>query len=196
MTQLARKLGFPSLTFYGIGLIIGAGIYSVIGAAAGVAGDGLWLSFAIGSVIALLTGLSYAELATMFPEAGAEFVYMREAFPRHRWSAFVIGSVLTLAVSATAATVSVAFAGYLGTFVSIAAMAAALGVLVIVSLVNIAGIQPSSWVNVIFTLIEITGLIIVISLGLKAGIRRGAENRAVDRHPRRRRGDLLRLSRI
>src|SRR5688500_7391843 len=165
MTKLARRLGLPSLTFYGIGLIVGAGIYSVIGAAAGVAGEGLWLSFAIGSVIALLTGLSYAELATMHPEAGAEFVYLREAFPRHRWAAFAVGTVLTIAVAATASTVAVAFAGYLGMFVPVPLLAAAIGVLTVVMLINIAGIAPSSWINIVFTLIEIAGLLLVISLG-------------------------------
>jgi APA family basic amino acid/polyamine antiporter len=168
MTGLARKLGLPSLTFYGVGLIIGAGIYSVIGAAAGVAGEGLWLSFAIGSVIALLTGLSYAELATMFPEAGAEFVFMREAFPRHRWSAFVVGCVLTLAASATATTVSVAFAGYLRSFLSVPILVSALLVLAAAALINIAGITPSSWVNMTFTLIEVAGLVVVITIGARA----------------------------
>jgi amino acid transporter len=168
VSGLARKLGFLSLTFYGVGLIIGAGIYSVIGAAAGVAGEGLWLSFVIGSVIALLTGLSYAELATMFPEAGAEFVFMREAFPRHRWASFVVGCVLTLAASATATTVSVAFAGYLQSFVSFPMAISALLVLAAAAMINVAGITPSSWINMTFTLIEIAGLLIVIAFGARA----------------------------
>ncbi len=56
-----------SLVFYGVGVILGAGIYSILGEAAGVAGEALWWSFLLGSLAALLTGLSYAELATMFP---------------------------------------------------------------------------------------------------------------------------------
>jgi len=63
-----------SLVFYGVGLTLGAGIYSILGEAAGTAGKALWLSFLLGSLAALLTGLSYAELATMFPKAGAEYV--------------------------------------------------------------------------------------------------------------------------
>src|SRR5688572_4059324 len=87
---LRRSLGPVLATFYGVGMIVGAGIYSVIGAAAGEAGNGLWLSFAIGAAAALLSGLSYAELAAMHPRAGAEYVYLREAFPRRRWIPTVV----------------------------------------------------------------------------------------------------------
>ena len=79
---LKRTLGLPGLLFYAVGLIVGAGVYSVIGAAAKEAGDALWQSLALGALTALLTGLAYAELATAFPRAGAESVYLAEAFPR------------------------------------------------------------------------------------------------------------------
>ena len=58
---LQRSLGLGSLTFYGVGVILGAGIYSILGEAAGVAGEALWWSFLLASLAALLTGLSYAE---------------------------------------------------------------------------------------------------------------------------------------
>lgn len=168
MTRLKRALGFPSLTFYGVGLIIGAGIYSVIGAAAGVAGNALWWSFALAALIALLTGLSYAELASAYPQAGAEYVYVGHAFPRHRWAAFVIGCILTVAVAGTAATVSIAFAGYLQLFVRVPSLPAALGVLLAGALINILGIKQASWVNIAFTLIEVAGLVLVIIVAVGA----------------------------
>lgn len=71
---LRRRLGAGALTFYGVGLILGAGIYSILAEAAGLAGAALWQAFLLGSLAALATGLSYAELATMFPRAGAEYV--------------------------------------------------------------------------------------------------------------------------
>lgn len=74
MGKLKQSLGLPSLTFYGVGMILGAGIYSVIGAAAAQTGQMLWASFALSSIIILLTALSYAELSTMFPKAGAEYI--------------------------------------------------------------------------------------------------------------------------
>ena len=68
---LERALGLPALTFYGVGIILGAAIYSVLGAAASRTGDALWLSFAVASLVAALTALSYAELATAYPRARA-----------------------------------------------------------------------------------------------------------------------------
>jgi APA family basic amino acid/polyamine antiporter len=58
--KVRRSLGLGSLTFYGVGLILGAGIDSILGEAAGVAGEALWLSFLLGSLAALLTGGRYA----------------------------------------------------------------------------------------------------------------------------------------
>jgi APA family basic amino acid/polyamine antiporter len=59
-SQLRPTLGPVQLTFYGIGVIVGAGVYSVIGAASAIAHDALWFSFVIGGFVAFLTGLSYA----------------------------------------------------------------------------------------------------------------------------------------
>src|SRR5688572_16791410 len=122
---LRRTLGLPSLTFYAVGMILGAGIYTVVGAAAGVAGAALWISFALGAVVALLTGLSYAELATMFPKAGAEYVYLHEALPGWRWLGVIVGILLILSGVATASTVSLAFGGYLRELVDVPAPAVA-----------------------------------------------------------------------
>ncbi len=70
-THTEEVLGLAPLTFYAVGMILGAGIYSVIGKAAAQAGHALWLSYAAAGA-ALFTGLSYAELATTYPRAGAE----------------------------------------------------------------------------------------------------------------------------
>src|SRR5687767_12053098 len=139
--KLQRSLGLPSLSFYGIGLILGAGVYSVIGAAAAEAGAALWLSFAIGGAAALLTGLSYAELATTFPRAAAEFVYLGKAIPESRWPAAVVGLVLAIAAAATAATVALAFAGYLATFVDVPHALTAAAVLIVFTAVNAIGLR-------------------------------------------------------
>ena len=100
---LKRALGLGALSFYGIGIILGAGIYSVLGAAAGVARDALWQSFLVSSVVALLTALSYAELSTTYPQASAEFTYLRKAFPEWRGVALATGLLVALSGAATAA---------------------------------------------------------------------------------------------
>lgn len=165
-TPLKRTLGLPALTFYGVGQILGAGIYSVIGAAAGEAGPAVWLSFLAAAVVALLTGLSYAELATAYPEAGAEYVYLRAAVPESRWVASSIGMIVVIAGAATAATVALAFAGYLRLAADIPMIPVALGVLVFCTALNIIGIRESSWANIAFTLVEGGGLVLVIAAGI------------------------------
>jgi APA family basic amino acid/polyamine antiporter len=163
---LRRTLGPVLATFYGIGMIVGAGIYSVIGAAAGEAGEGLWLSFAIGAFAAILSGLSYAELVAMHPKAGAEYIYLREAFPKRRWIPTMIGCALILSGVATASTVTTAFAGYLNEYVALPGIVVAGVMLVALSGVSIAGIRESALLNVVFTLLELGGLALVVAVAV------------------------------
>lgn len=165
MAPLKRALGLPSLTFYGVGIIIGAGIYSVIGAAGARAGDALWLSFALSSVVALLTALTYAELATMYPEASAEYTYLRHAFPRWPHFALITGLLVALSGTATAATVSIAFAGYLGTFIDFSPFLIAWALLAAATVLNILGIKETARVNAAFTLLEVGGLVLFVIVG-------------------------------
>ena len=163
--SLKRALGLPSLTFYGVGIILGAGIYSVLGAAAGRAGSALWISFAISSVVALLTAFSYAELATMYPRAGAEFTYLRNALPRWPGLSLVTGLLVALSGAATAATVAIAFAGYLQTFLDVPPALVAWGLVAAATALNVVGVKESGWVNAAFTLLEAGGLVLFIVLG-------------------------------
>lgn len=167
MAELAKVLGLPSLTFYGTGLILGAGIYSIIGAAAGEAGRGLWLAFALAAGVAALSALSYAELVSMFPKAGAEYNFVREAFPRPRVAAGATGLVLAASATASAATVGVAFGGYLRIFFDVPVWMSAVGLLVFATLFNIVGVRESAWANIAMTLLEIGGLLLVVWVGAR-----------------------------
>ncbi len=165
--ELRRSLGLGSLTFYGVGVILGAGIYSILGAAAGVAGEALWWSFLLASLAALLTGLSYAELTTMFPQAGAEYVYLRAAWPRASWLPGTFGWVLVATGIATTATVSLAFAGYASLFVPFSPWILAVALVAAVVALNVLGVTEASWANIVFTLIESAGLIALIVVGAR-----------------------------
>lgn len=164
-SPLDRTLGLPLLTLYGTGMILGAGIYSVIGKAAGIAGDNLWQSFMMAALAALLTALSYAELVTMYPLAGGEYIYLRKAFPRERWVAATVGITVVLAGCASTATVALAFSGYLQHFIKAPIMMVSVFVIIFFTGINVIGIKQSSWTNAIFTVIEISGLILFIGLG-------------------------------
>jgi amino acid transporter len=165
--QLKPVLGPVQLLFYGVGVIVGAGVYSVIGTTAGLAGEGLWLSFLIAALAAVLTSFSYAEMATMFPAAGAEYVYIQKAVPRQLWASFGVGFIILVGGAATATTVAVAFAGYLKIFVDVPEILSATILLALCTGLNLWGLRESSWANIVFTLIEVGGLVLVIVVGLR-----------------------------
>lgn len=165
---LKRTLGLPLLSFYGVGMILGAGIYTIIGKAAGEVGEGIWMSILIAAVTAVLTALSYAELGSMFPRVGGEYVYLKEAFPKIKWLAGSAGLLMAFAGLATASTVALSFAGYLEQFVFTPPAQTAYCILFLFTALNILGIKESSWMNVTFTLIETFGLILFIYFGIKS----------------------------
>lgn len=154
------------LIFYGTGMILGAGIYSIIGKAAVQTGDTLWLGFILAGFSALLTALSYAELSTMFPKAGAEFVYLREAFKKRKWIGSTAGIAVAFSGAATATTVALAFAGYLNEYIELPQTLVAFVMLLALTGIAVIGIRTSGWVTVLSTLIEVGGLIIIIYLGM------------------------------
>jgi APA family basic amino acid/polyamine antiporter len=163
---LEKALGLAGLTFYGVGIILGAGIYSVLGVAAKGAGTGLWLCFAVAGLIASFTAMSYAELSTTYPQASAEFTYLRHAFPSWPALALVVGLLIAVSGAATAATVAIAFAGYLQPFADLPAAPVAWGLLLLVLGLNVVGVRASGWVNALFTLIEAGGLVLFVGLGM------------------------------
>lgn len=166
MAELKRVLGLPMLTFYGTGMILGAGIYTVIGKAAGLAGESVWLSMILAAISAALSALSYAELSSMFPSVGGVYVYLGEAFPKSKWIANSIGLMMTFSGMATSAAVALAFAGYMHQFVAISPAVIAFFLLIIFTGINILGIEETSWMNVLFTVIEVSGLLVFIYLGM------------------------------
>lgn len=167
MSILKKSLGLFTLTFYGIGIILGGGIYSLVGTVAGIAGESVWISFIIAAIAASLTALSYAELSAMYPKAGAEFIFFRNAFPKHQIISNIMGLVMIFAGVVASSTVSLAFAGYFQSIVSMSPLIVSCLVLSLFTLINIVGAKESGWFNVIFTLIEIIGLLVFIYFGVQ-----------------------------
>jgi APA family basic amino acid/polyamine antiporter len=149
---------------YGVGIILGAGIYVLIGEAAGLAGDSVWIAFVLGSVVALFAGLSYAELSSVFPKAAAEYTFIKNAF-KNNFFAFIIGWLTVITSMITAATVSLGFGGYFSQFLNIPITISAIILIGILSVISFIGIRESSWTNTIFTIIEAGGLVIIIIIG-------------------------------
>jgi len=162
---LTRTVGLFGAVAYGVGIILGAGIYVLIGPAAGLAGNSVWVSFIIGALISSLTGLSYAELSTMYPKAAAEYIYVKRAF-KSEILAFLTGWLIIFTGIVSMSTVALGFAGYFSAIFTFPIILIAMILIVILSLLNFIGMEKSSKVNIIFTAIEVGGLLIVIILGL------------------------------
>ncbi|MGV8174989.1 MAG: APC family permease [Methanothrix sp.] len=161
--QLRRTLGLFEITLSGIGTIVGAGIYTLIGEAAGLAGNAIWISFALSAVAAIFTGLSYAELASMFPRDSAEYEYASQAFGH--LPAFIIGWLIILSGVIGAAVVSLGFAGYFEALTGASPLPSALLLLALLSAITCVGIKQSARMTIAFTSIGILGLVFIILLG-------------------------------
>jgi len=163
--SLSKVLGFGALFVYGVGDILGAGIYAVVGQIAGQAGHYTWISFLVALLIVFLTALSYSELSSRFPKSGGASVYVNEAFNK-KWLSIFTGWLLFCATILSMSTLSRAFSGYVATFEhSLPEWAVKLVFLLILMLINYRGMKQSSIANIISTAIEVSGLIIILGLG-------------------------------
>lgn len=160
---LRRSLGFWQVTASGVGIVIGAGIYVLIGAATKEAGSAVWLAFVIAGVLSALSALSYAELAGMYASAGAEYEFARKAF--NEFVGFVTGWMMVAALLIAAGTVSIGFAQYTQHFVDVDTRLASLALLVAMTVVIAGGIRRSIWLTVTLALLQTGGLVLVIVSG-------------------------------
>lgn len=163
--SLKRTLSLWQLSLYGVGIILGAGIYALIGQGAAVAGNALWLSFIIAAVVASFTGLSYAELSSMCPKEAAEYNYTKRAFGFRKLS-FFVGWIMIVAGIIASATVALGFGGYFSYLFGGSPFVIAAGLIVLLSLINFIGIRESAAFNIVGAIVEIAGLIIVVLVGL------------------------------
>jgi basic amino acid/polyamine antiporter, APA family len=166
--KLRRSIGPAQMALYGLGSMLGAGIYGLIGKAAGVAGNAVWLAFLVALIAALLTALSYASLGSRYPRAaGAAYVTERAyGFPL---LSFMVGLALVCSGLTSIATQSQVFAINIAALFGLDRMPVsllALGFLLILTGLVFRGIRESMWVNVLCTLVEAGGLVLVILAGM------------------------------
>jgi APA family basic amino acid/polyamine antiporter len=165
MATLDRSVGLLGASVYGIGLILGAGIYAILGEAVAKTGESIILSFVLAAGVATFTGLSYAELASRYPKGEGEYLYAWAAFENKLLSeATATLRVLTGIIAAAA--VALAFGQYVVAFVPVSTVPVAVGVLLAMSAINFWGIQTSARINLAFTAIEVAGLLFIIALGV------------------------------
>jgi amino acid transporter len=165
---LKRTIGPVQMTLYALGSMLGAGIYGLIGQAAGQVGTALWLSFLVALVAALLTALSYASLGSRHPRAGGAAYVTHRAY-RSPMLGFVVGLAVVASGLTSVATQSRVFAGIMVDLTgseTLPVWLLAFGFLAILTGLVFRGIRESMWVNVVCTVVEAGGLLIVIAVGL------------------------------
>lgn len=164
--KLSRSIGLVALILYGVGDILGAGIYGLVGKAAGEMGNAAWLGFMVSMCAAVFTGLSYASLGSRYPKAaGAVFVTSR-AF-NMGFLSYIVGLAILASGLTSMAAASHAFAGYLKGILEF--LPIQVGILIFagaVTLLVYRGIKESIWTNSLFTIIEVGGLLFIIFFGI------------------------------
>ncbi|MPY62489.1 APC family permease [Streptomyces spongiae] len=169
---LKRVLGPKLLILFVIGDILGTGIYATTGKVAGKVGGALWLPFVIGFVVAILTAASYVELVGKYPKAAGAALYTQKAF-KLPFLTFIVAFMVMCSGLSSASAAARAFSGdYLGELTNDALPPTLIAILFIVLLaaLNLRGVSESVKTNVILTLVELTGLVIILAIGAWAVI--------------------------
>lgn len=179
---LIRTIGLWSLIIYGVGDMLGAGIYALIGKAAGKMGNALWVAFAASMVAALLTGLSYASLGSRYPRAAGVAYITHRAF-HLQFLSYIVGLAVMASGLTSFATQSRTFAGYFwgmvsgeakpGTALKLTEVNPAIAITIILAFIavltfiNFWGMREAIWLNILCTFVEVSGLLFIILIGLR-----------------------------
>lgn len=161
---LKRSLRFWDVLMFGVGGIVGAGIYAIIGQAAGLSGNMLWFSFVIAATVALLTGFSYAEFVSRFPDSGGSYEYIKQGLgPK---TALFMSIFMAFTGIVAAAAISISFADYLGRLVNFPAWIIVIAIISLMAFFNIIGAKYSSYYNSFATVVTLIGLAAVIAVSI------------------------------
>jgi basic amino acid/polyamine antiporter, APA family len=168
-TELRRVMGTRLLLLFIVGDILGTGVYALTGEVAGEVGGAAWLPFLVAFGVATLTAFSYLELVTKYPQAAGAALYTHKAFGLH-FLTFLVAFTIMCSGITSASTASQAFAdnlvvGFGLDWGETAVTLLALGFMSLVALVNFRGVGESVTTNVVLTIVELTGLVIIILIG-------------------------------
>jgi amino acid transporter len=152
-----------------VGIVVGAGIFKTPSLVAGISGDAGWalVLWVVGALISIAGALCYAELCTAYPNAGGDYHFLQRAFGRDL--SFMYGwSRATIINTGSIALLAFVFGDYMSTLIPLGAYSSAiwaLGVVVLLTLVNVAGLNASSRVQTLLTVLEVLGLLAVVVAG-------------------------------
>lgn len=165
---LARHMGLFALIVYGVGDMVGAGVYATIGKAAGSMGNAVWLAFVGSMVAAMLSGLSYASIASRYPRAAGAAYVTHRAF-RLSFLSYFVGLAVTASGLTSMATSSNAVGENLYKLINgrVPIWVLLILFLAAITFLNFWGIRESLWGNLLCTAVEVGGLLFVIAVGMR-----------------------------
>ncbi|TDR85490.1 APC family permease [Enterovirga rhinocerotis] len=170
--SLHRVMGPWLLLLFIVGDILGTGIYALTGQVAKQVGGVVWLPFLVAFVVALITAFSYLELVTKYPKAAGAALYTHRAFGIH-FVTFIVAFAVMCSGITSASTASRAFAANMSHafdlhFSPTGITLTGLGFMALVAAINLRGVGESVKANVVLTVVELTGLLIIIMIGFWA----------------------------
>jgi APA family basic amino acid/polyamine antiporter len=171
-SKLHRGLGFVDLWSVGVGALIGGGIFTVIGPAVAQAGPALFVAFIIAGIVAILSCMSYAELASLWPYEGASYAYSKFAFsPLNRDLGQLIAlwcsGLYFLSFAFAAGAVNLGFAGYFNyLFPALSTTVVAPVVSILITGLLLAGISTTGKVNTVFSIIQVLSLLAITLIAI------------------------------
>lgn len=174
--RLSSEMTLMDATLIGVGAMIGAGIFVLIGTAAGVSGPALVLAFALDGVITLFTAMAYAELGSCYHDAGGGYIWVKEALPH--WNGFLSGWMSWFAHAVACSVYALGFGAYFEfvlnaagvsvphwDFISPDKLLAVLAAIVF-AYVNFRGASETGKIGNIVTSLKIAALVVFIGFGL------------------------------
>ncbi len=164
--KLNRNIPLWLITFYGIGTIVGAGIYVLIGEISSESGKFTPFSFLISAIIVSFSAFSYSELSSRFPRSAGEATYMQEAFSK-KWLSSLVGWAIVLIGIVSSATIAKGFVGYFQVLFDLPAWVCITLLVSILCLISIWGVSLSLKVAAVMTIIGIIGIVLLIYFGSK-----------------------------
>ena len=169
--ELKRAIGPKLLMFFVVGDILGTGVYALTGTVAGKVGGALWIPFLLAFVVAFFTAFSYLELVGKYPKAAGAALYTNKAFGVPFLTFMVAFAVMCSGITSASSAAKAFGDQYLGAFVDVPAVPVAILFVIGLALVNFRGVAESVKANVVLTIIEISGLAIIIVVGAWAALR-------------------------
>ncbi|MCS5717113.1 APC family permease [Herbiconiux sp. CPCC 205763] len=164
--ELKKVMGPKLLLLFIIGDILGTGIYALTGQVAAEVGGAAWVPFIIAFVVATITACSYLELVTKYPQAAGAALYAHKAFGIHFVTFLICFTVMSSGITSASAAAG-AFASNFAIGFGLGdgpgiALLTALAFMILIAAVNLRGVAESVGLNVVLTLVELSGLLLVI----------------------------------